>query len=332
MEKQTLGFLEHLEFFLLSDDRARWKTIGWIIIVVGVCGSIDLALIDAPIDDAVLLMGVLAVIMSVGSLAWYCSIRPNRNPGPLPSRRSLALQAIGSAAALLIGVSLSRFQARALDSALLQATKTNDYESATRVFQRAIAASVHLDGTLVKKTSQRLLNATEKPAAWDAAVASVDYSSFLNASKAPTERKAKYILIPAGVSRIDWTAKGPGPETEWTFNVHVFGNHYLLLSTDIVTSDRAARFETLGSTENVARTTGDKALIVDGMNQATILLDDTWIKNTVIRNATIGYDGGRTDLESVYFVKCEFRLSQNQNGRELASKILDSPTVTFKAN
>jgi hypothetical protein len=332
MEQQTIGFLGHLEFFLLSDDRARWKTIGWIIIVVGVCGSIDLALLGAPIDDAVPLMGIVALIMSIGSVAWYCSIRPNRNPGPLPSRRSLALQAIGSAAALLIGVSLFRFQARALDSALLQATKTNDYESTAHVFQRAMAASIHLDGTLVKKTSQRLLTATENPAAWDAAVASVDYSSFLNASKAPTERKATYILIPAGVSRLDWTAKGPGPETQWAFNVHVIGNHYLLLSTDIVTSDRAARFEMIDSAENAAQTSGNEALIVDGMNQATILLDDTRIKNAVIRNATIGYDGGRADLENVYFVKCEFRLSQKQNGRELASKLLDSPTVTFKAN
>jgi hypothetical protein len=50
-----------------------------------------------------------------------------------------------------------------------------------------------------------------------------------------------------------------------------------------------------------------KLIIVDG-TQDTIVLDNSLMKNVVIRNASVEYDGGPVKLENVYFVNCKFIL------------------------
>lgn len=61
-----------------------------------------------------------------------------------------------------------------------------------------------------------------------------------------------------------------------------------------------------------------------------IVIDGYWIKNVVLRNATIAYHGGPVRLENVYFVDCRFGFSQLPRTRSLVDHLLASLSVTFE--
>src|ERR1035438_3209838 len=181
MEKQVAGFWEQLEFFLIDDHDARWRAIGWIIFLVGIAGSLDLVVADSSPEDAVRSMAALTVILSIGWIGAYCVFRPYQHEDSQPvSRRSVIRQAVYSAIGFVVAGSLWRFQAQALTSDLLDATKKNDYDAAKHVIDRARVADVRLDKTVVRSVGQRFIKAAAQPAAWDAALNVVAYRSFMN--------------------------------------------------------------------------------------------------------------------------------------------------------
>src|SRR5437588_8730695 len=173
MEKENIGFLDHVEFFLVSDDDARWKAIGWIIFVVGVCGSVDLALLDSSIDDAVLLMGFLTLILSIVSVGWYCFFGRShfQNTGSqFISRRTFVFQ-VAVVAAFILSLRLPRAEAGVLERKLRRAADNPFDPENIRVAQRPLAAAragfLRIDRRIVKDTGAKFLQTAEQnPDAW----------------------------------------------------------------------------------------------------------------------------------------------------------------------
>jgi len=95
--------------------------------VAGVCGSIDLALLDSAVEDAVLLMGVLIVVMSILWICLYCwsgqsaSTASDKEPLRSISRRSWVIQA-GVLVAFILSLLLPGAEAREVERKLQQAS------------------------------------------------------------------------------------------------------------------------------------------------------------------------------------------------------------------
>jgi hypothetical protein len=60
-----------------------------------------------------------------------------------------------------------------------------------------------------------------------------------------------------------------------------------------------------------------------------IVLDGAYMKNVIIRNARLIYNGGVTKLENVYFVNCTFDLGKNKPTLDFSQAILQADSVNF---
>ena len=321
MAKETAGLLDQLEFLLLTDDDARWKAMGWIITIVGLSGSIDLALLDSSVDEAVFLMGALLLILSIAWIGWYCSFRHPQSTEPSLSRRRLVLQAVTGAVGFSVAVSLWRFQARALTSEFSQASEADDYDAAIHVLERARSADVRLSKVLVREAGHRFIDAAGKPEAWDAALACVSYKSFLNSGYEPS----------------------PGPLLPVTSNAElIFENRFnvtlqigFLGRTINPTEYPQMRF--LDSTyPNPRRVDPNRVTPCPEYIKVIgniMTLDDFYLKRIIFENVHIVYHGGRMRLENVYFVNCTFEFDQQPRERDLnfAKSVLDAYPLSFSA-
>lgn len=65
---------------------------------------------------------------------------------------------------------------------------------------------------------------------------------------------------------------------------------------------------------------------------AYIYLDGMRMRQIVIENATVVYDGGPTELRSVYFVNCKFQINQKPTGVQFARQVLNTATATLSAS
>jgi hypothetical protein len=312
MAQEKIGFRNRLEFLLLSDDAARWKAMAWIIFLIGVAGSLDLAVMNSPVDDAVLLMGTLTLILSIGWIGWYCTFRPRQNTQlQSTSRRRLGLQAAASTVAFLVGVTLWRSEARALSSDLLQAVKTNDYGKAANVFERARTVAVHLDRSLTTTASLRLLNVTDRPEAWDAVMASLGYKSFSDARILPADLRGQ----PSQFTTKYVTANAIGGRTPDRVGV-----------TGVAPAKQAARLNLIGRNENADKAYGNKFIFVYG---GDLVIDNMDMKNVVFRNSHIIYQGDPIKMENVYFINCRFDIALTAAGKAFATALLTSNPVNL---
>lgn len=290
-----------IEFFLLSDDDARWRAIGWIIFAVGTCGSIDLALLNSSVDDGILLMGLLALILSIMWIGWYCLFGGLRSPAEQPSlisRRTLLFQA-GVFVAFLLTLRLPRAEAKEAARKLLQAADNPLDPEKAEIAQRTLAAAkegrLRIDSMIVRNTGTRFIEmAQQGSAAWAAAQEYLSYRSFLNADFVPK-------LTPAtGTSRyrpaVNITDMPTKPGTQRAFSVSFAGGY--------ASGDQAARLELLSDPQPEGSEFA--YFIIDG-GEAAIRLDDAFMRNVIIRNSDISYSGSKVRLENVWFINCTFQ-------------------------
>jgi hypothetical protein len=328
MAEETLGFWNRLEFFFLSDDKARWKAIGWIIFVVGVCGSIDLALLDSSVDDGVLLMGTLALVMSIFWIGLYCSFgrssSMNTEPLYFISRRALMFR-VGILVAFIMSLRLPRVEAHEVELKLQRASdKPLDAESAEEA-QRALAIAregfLKLDSKIVRDTGTKFIQTAEQDSgAWSAVQEYLSYRSFLNADFVPA-------LTPAtGTSKyrsnVNITALRPGSERSPAFQVSFAGGY--------ASGDKSARLEQLNSPQPEGSEFA--YFIIDG-GRATIGLDGAYMRNVIVRSCDVSYAGGRVRLENVWFINCTFEsyVLVVPETKKLGGAILaNSHPVTFR--
>jgi hypothetical protein len=100
-----------------------------------------------------------------------------------------------------------------------------------------------------------------------------------------------------------------------------------------VPEERSARMEFL--TNHHPHGSGFGFFIVEGGNEA-IVLDGMYMKNVIVRNARIIYNGAHVKLENIYFVNCTFRFPlfdkfhlQQEPVRSLSDAILEATAVNF---
>lgn len=68
-------------------------------------------------------------------------------------------------------------------------------------------------------------------------------------------------------------------------------------------------------------------IVTYGSKEAGILLGDTIIRNTIIKNATISYSGKPCKLENVYFVNCSFVFQPSPKGIRLIQAFFAAPST-----
>lgn len=92
-------------------------------------------------------------------------------------------------------------------------------------------------------------------------------------------------------------------------------------------SDNSAQIGELSKMETA--TPGSAYIVINASPQAVIIIDGLYLKNVIVTNATVEYDGGPSRLKNVYFVNCEFVSPLTPNGRDLGKTILTSASTTF---
>jgi hypothetical protein len=165
------------------------------------------------------------------------------------------------------------------------------------------------------------------PVAWHNLTQAVNYRTFLNADYAPKpsdftpatgneDYKNSISLFP------DRPVDSHIPAVE----VGYAGGH--------VPQEQSARLESL--TNPQPHGSGFRFFIIEGGNEA-IVLDGMYMKNVIVRNARIIYNGAPVRLENVYFVNCtfrfplfeEFHLRPQGPVRNLSNAILQATAVNY---
>ena len=103
-----------------------------------------------------------------------------------------------------------------------------------------------------------------------------------------------------------------------------------------VPQEQSARLESL--TDPQTHGSGFGFFVIEGGNEA-VVLDGMYMKNVIVRNARIIYNGAPVRLENVYFVNCTFRfplteqlhLDRQIQGpvRKLSDAILEATAVNY---
>jgi hypothetical protein len=269
----------------------------------------------------VFLMGAIILFMSFAWIAWYCSFRKRQlSVVPFMSRRTLVWQA-ASFIAFLVSLRLPRAEARTIERRL-QETSSNpanpeNIQEVTEILVTAKSAGVRASSATIGKIGNKFINASrEHPEAWAAAVAFVDYKSFLNSFAYPLGGKrhapdnSGYLLVNPFKS---------------TLNVGLAGN--------LVPPENMPQLRRLDSLD--ANPRDGRGLIPEyiQVNGGTVPLDDFYMKQVIFDNVDIVYRGGQSRLEKVYFINCTFQFDPLPRAPviEFAKSILDTSSVTFQA-
>jgi hypothetical protein len=171
-------------------------------------------------------------------------------------------------------------------------------------------------GQLVSKLSESPSLST---IAWQSLTNAVAYRSFLNADYIP--KLSDLTPVQGGDEyrsalnlRPDETVVPRGP----SMIVYFAGGR--------VAPQKSARLEILAAPQSVSSNFG--LFVVEG-GVDFLVLDGMYMKNVIVRNAKIIYEGGPVKLENVYFVNCTFTLAKSQPVRELSNVILRAASVDF---
>lgn len=65
---------------------------------------------------------------------------------------------------------------------------------------------------------------------------------------------------------------------------------------------------------------------------AELIIDGYYLRNVILRDVQIAYNGGPLILENVYFVNCNFKIVPNLAGQQFSASVLASAATTFKAS
>ncbi len=96
-----------------------------------------------------------------------------------------------------------------------------------------------------------------------------------------------------------------------------------------VLADQGALYIALGNPPPQFKTTA-KYYIVDATGMR-VILDGSNIRNVIIQNATIEYDGGPVRLENIFFLNCTFRIKEGKDADRLQLSLFADAGISFSA-
>lgn len=197
-------------------------------------------------------------------------------------------------------------------------------ESAERVIALARVLDLKLDHVVLARYGSSVARISEDPTvgnvAWSSLKQAVDYRSFLNKDFVPTPKDLTVWPDKRGFYRPSINLVGEIPNSEKKPAVNIF------FAGGIVRSEDSARLELLSNPQKSGSEIG--LYVVEGGHMA-IGLDNANMKNVVIRNAEVVYNGGPVRLENVAFVNCTFVFTKNRPTINLGETILQANSINF---
>lgn len=335
--------IDRLSEFAYKDNRARWKFYLWTMVIAIFYGCINTIVLDRPEDTVTYEVLGICVVAHVGFLSFYllkapseAVVRKRRRRAKLQPTKSASpswqfprfLPYAGFVAAIILfamtRVSPNQLEAKVLGFGLTILPSSVVSAHVPSILEGARDHEVIISPSVLQRTGRRFIQASDKhPNAWSATKATLDYSSFLNErlGQAPTVANAKDV----------------GPDSlPYSFELHTKPNSGSSEQSPVLVAkikveggaspENSARLERLSSPQPPA--SGAKLIEIEGKTD-TIVLDDEYWKNVVIKDAKVEYDGGPIKLESVYFVNCEFIVPQTPGGRAFAAAILKGGATNF---
>lgn len=180
-------------------------------------------------------------------------------------------------------------------------------------------ANLKLSPDVIQEVGRKFIAAASRdPIAWDAALAILDYRTFLNSENTVATE------TPADTHYLFQLNLRPNPDIP---TARVMVSVKVTQAGGQALPEDSARIETLKKPN--ASGSGVRYLIVDG-GADIVVLDGEYLKNVVIRNAVVEYDGGPVRLDNVYFLNCTVRFRLTSPARSLGTKMLASASVSFK--
>jgi hypothetical protein len=200
----------------------------------------------------------------------------------------------------------------------------NTLEKAEQIIQFAQASNIKIEPVALAKYGAAVARFSEDPAlgeiAWRSLKQAVDYRSYLNKDYVPlpkdlTEwpnREGKYHTSVVIVGEI------PDSKSKVALSIRFAGG--------IVGERDSARIELLAHPQPMGSEIG--LYILDG-GSTMLGLDGMYLKNVIVRNAQLVYNGGPIRLENVAFVNCTFVLAKNKPTINLGDAILQANSINF---
>lgn len=203
-------------------------------------------------------------------------------------------------------------------------------EEAANLLIKDQANKIGIDPVEIRKIGAKFLEAAEnRPANWTPALAFLSYCSFLNAFAAPATPNAT--PVPYDVEFPFMVLSGAPPN--WRSGIR------FLASRETVPIGEAAKIEKIGSREHgefPQEKVGPMYLIMQVGGEAAqvshlkIGLDHMLLKNAIIRNARLSYEGGPLILSNVFFVDCFFDVARVKPGEKFAKTVVASAATNFE--
>jgi len=228
--------------------------------------------------------------------------------------------------AVKIGKLEGRFEQ--LDSEQKKATKLqlNKLEAEVAI---ALRSKKDIDPTIVSQIGEDLLTFAKSgtpelsQAAWRATTVLSDYRSFLNSRHGPDITNATSTKPKGAVFETSFFARKLPDAKNGTLGVLYFPDEPL------VAGSQSAMFIEIGKENEVVRAPRKWVVVGDGFE---IVLDRYHVRNTIVRDAHIIYNGGPLILENVYFVNCTFNFKNTSNSQQLAYSIVTQLPSSFKVS
>lgn len=154
--------------------------------------------------------------------------------------------------------------------------------------------------------------------AWRATAKLAGYRSFVNSYHSPDTSQATS-LKPSGVeTTVEFRARKLPDAKEVILGVLYLPNQ------PVVHGSQSAMFVRIGDETKVVR--APLMQVVEGRG-VEITLDGFHVRNSIIKDAHISYNGGPLILQNVYFVNCVFTITHTSAGASFAQSIVASSSI-----
>jgi hypothetical protein len=190
------------------------------------------------------------------------------------------------------------------------------------IIAQAKKSQIKIPQDVLKDTGGRFIDASNAfPDAWQAALAVVDYRSYLNGPN-PPPLSAYYPLGMIG-----------NPDHLEAFQIFVSypkGRIPPQFTTSLARADMAfsARLDPIG--HPLPQTAKKGAASILGVGGA-FDLSGLYLRHVVLYDVEVHYNGGPLILEDVTFINCRFVMNETKDTRQLASQVLADRSVQFTA-
>jgi hypothetical protein len=197
-------------------------------------------------------------------------------------------------------------------------TNPENIAEAKNILKVAASNNTKIDPGIVKDVGTQFVEAAQKdPAAWGAALAFLNYRTFINTR--PSLPGTPFLVTPEELRSYDI------PD-------NILNHEEAQVShAGVAPQPNAAQLHALNAPDLNAKFQLGNAFLIIGT--ARLLLDNIYMKNIIVENSHVIYRGGPFVLENVTFVNCTFEVVQRPSGVEFAEKLLVSPSGTsFRAS